>query len=175
VDGLDIGQTAQLLRVTWPQVRQALLVGTYWPQPVWQVKIPNPDGSQRELGIPTVLDRLIQRALLQLLQPLTDREGRAAGDGVAEQAMHRTEASDQRSQERGGQRLRAQIPGLRAVGGRGPSGVPLPTRPWTSSSRTARCGPARRMVWEGPGQRDRPLSRQRANDLWSRRQEWGAR
>ena len=63
VDGLDIERTAELLRTSWPQTRQALLAGTYRPQPVRRVMIPKPDGSQRELGIPTVLDRLIQQAL----------------------------------------------------------------------------------------------------------------
>jgi RNA-directed DNA polymerase len=92
VDGLDIEQTAQLLRTSWPQTRQALLAGTYRPQPVRKVMIPKPDGSQRELGIPTVLDRLIQQALLQVLQPLIDptfsehshgfRPGRRAHDAV---------------------------------------------------------------------------------------------
>ena len=92
VDGLDIEQTAQLLRTTWPPTRQALLAGTYRPQPVRRVMIPKPDGSQRELGIPTVLDRLIQQALLQVLQPLIDptfsehshgfRPGRRAHDAV---------------------------------------------------------------------------------------------
>jgi len=92
VDGLDIEQTAQLLRRSWPQTRQALLAGTYRPEPVRRVMIPKPDGSQRELGIPTVLDRLIQQALLQVLQPLIDptfsehshgfRPGRRAHDAV---------------------------------------------------------------------------------------------
>lgn len=92
VDGLDIEQTAELLRTSWPQTRQALLAGRYRPQPVRRVMIPKPDGSQRELGIPTVLDRLIQQALLQVLQPLIDptfsehshgfRPGRRAHDAA---------------------------------------------------------------------------------------------
>jgi RNA-directed DNA polymerase len=69
VDGLDIEQTAQALRTSWPQTRQALLAGRYRHQPVRKVMIPKPDGSQRELGIPTVVDRVIQQALLQVLQP----------------------------------------------------------------------------------------------------------
>jgi RNA-directed DNA polymerase len=72
VDGLDIEQTADLLRTSWPQTRQALLAGEYRPQPVRRVMFLKPDGSQWELGIPTVLDRLIQQALLQVLQPLID-------------------------------------------------------------------------------------------------------
>jgi len=92
VDGLDIEQTKLLLRTQWPDIRQALLQGRYRPQPVRKVMIPKPDGSQRELGIPTVTDRLIQQALLQVLQPLIDptfsehshgfRPGRRAHDAV---------------------------------------------------------------------------------------------
>ena len=92
VDGLDIEQTTQVIRTSWPDIRQALLAGTYRPSPVRKVMIPKPDGSQRELGIPTVLDRLIQQALLQVLQPLIDpsfsehshgfRPGRRAHDAV---------------------------------------------------------------------------------------------
>jgi RNA-directed DNA polymerase len=92
VDGLDIEQTAQAIRTNWSQIRQELLAGRYRPSPVRKVLIPKPDGSQRELGIPTVLDRLIQQALLQVLQPLIDptfskhshgfRPGRRAHDAV---------------------------------------------------------------------------------------------
>ena len=92
VDGLDIEQTAQVIRQSWPDIRQALLTGRYRPSPVRKVLIPKPDGSQRELGIPTVIDRLIQQALLQVLQPLIDptfsthshgfRPGRRAHDAV---------------------------------------------------------------------------------------------
>lgn len=92
VDGLDIEQTAQVVRQRWPDIRQELLAGRYRPSPVRKVMIPKPDGSQRELGIPTVLDRLIQQALLQVLQPLIDpsfsehsygfRPGRRAHDAV---------------------------------------------------------------------------------------------
>ena len=72
VDGLSIEHTAQLLRENWSEIRQALLWGRYRPSPVCKVLIPKPDGSQRELGIPTVIDRLIQQAPLQVLQPLID-------------------------------------------------------------------------------------------------------
>ena len=92
VDGLDIEQTAQAIRTNWPEIRQELLAGRYRPSPVRRVMIPKPDGSQRELGIPTVIDRLIQQALLQVLQPLIDptfsnhshgfRPGRRAHDAV---------------------------------------------------------------------------------------------
>ena len=92
IDGLDIPQTAEYLKWTWPEIRQQLLDGTYRPQPVRRVGIPKPDGSERELGIPTVTDRLIQQALLQVLQPQIDptfsqhsygfRPGRRAHDAV---------------------------------------------------------------------------------------------
>jgi RNA-directed DNA polymerase len=72
VDGLDIDQTAERLRSEWPAIREQLLSGTYRPQPVRRVTIPKPDGGERELGIPTVTDRLIQQALLQVLQPILD-------------------------------------------------------------------------------------------------------
>ena len=72
VDGLDIAQTAEHLRTAWPMIRIQLLQGAYRPSPVRRVAIPKPDGGERELGIPTVTDRLIQQAVLQVLQPLLD-------------------------------------------------------------------------------------------------------
>ena len=92
VDGMDIAQTGQHLAHAWPSIRRRLLDGTYQPQPVRRVGIPKPDGGERELGIPCVTDRLIQQALLQVLQPLIDptfsehsygfRHGRRARDAV---------------------------------------------------------------------------------------------
>ena len=92
VDGLDIDQTARQLVSTWPTLREQLLRGTYRPSPVRRVTIPRPDGGERELGIPTVTDRLIQQALMQVLQPILDptfsehsygfRPGRRARDAV---------------------------------------------------------------------------------------------
>ncbi|ELP0584573.1 group II intron reverse transcriptase/maturase [Escherichia coli] len=91
-DGLTIEQTVEHLKTRWPYIREALLNGTYRPQPVRRVEIPKPTGGTRELGIPTVTDRLIQQALLQVLQPLIDptfsefsygfRPGRSAHDAV---------------------------------------------------------------------------------------------
>jgi hypothetical protein len=65
VDGMTVDQLKDHLRAHWPEIRRQLLDGQYSPQPVNQVLIPKPDGSSRTLGIPTVVDRLIQQALLQ--------------------------------------------------------------------------------------------------------------
>ena len=72
IDGRDIDQTIDDLKRHWPRIREALLAGTYRPSAVRRVTIPKPNGGLRELGIPTVVDRLIQQALLQVLQPLID-------------------------------------------------------------------------------------------------------
>jgi len=72
VDGMTVDQLKDHLRVHWPEIRQQLLEGRYSPQPVKQVQIPKPDGGCRTLGIPTVVDRFIQQALLQALTPMYD-------------------------------------------------------------------------------------------------------
>lgn len=92
VDGKSIVETAEDLKTHWPRIREALLDGSYRPEPVRRVQIPKPGGGMRELGIPTVTDRLIQQALLQVLQPIIDpsfsehsygfRPGRRARDAV---------------------------------------------------------------------------------------------
>jgi RNA-directed DNA polymerase len=69
-DGERIAELAERLRTDWPQIRQQLLEGRYRPQPVLRVEIRKPNGGTRQLGIPTVLDPLIQQALLQVLGPL---------------------------------------------------------------------------------------------------------
>lgn len=98
VDGKSIAETAELLKTHWPRIREALLDGSYRPEPVRRVQIPKPGGGMRELGIPTVRDRLIQQALLQVLQPIIDptfsehsygfRPGRRARDAVLMAQRH---------------------------------------------------------------------------------------
>jgi RNA-directed DNA polymerase len=93
VDGLTIEATGRQLVTTWPAIREQLLSGTYQPQPVRRVEIPKRNGGTRQLGIPTVTDRLIQQAILQQLQPMLDplfskhsygfRPGRRAHDAIA--------------------------------------------------------------------------------------------
>ena len=92
VDGLTVEEAPEYLKTHWSRIRQELLNGTYRPQAVRRVEIPKPTGGMRELGIPTVLDRLIQQALLQVLQPMIDptfsefsygfRPSRSAHDAV---------------------------------------------------------------------------------------------
>src|ERR1700729_1188477 len=68
VDGMTVGGIKDYLNQHWPAIREQLLSGTYEPKPVRRVEIPKPDGGMRKLGIPTVLDRFIQQAVMQVLQ-----------------------------------------------------------------------------------------------------------
>lgn len=70
IDGMTTRELRPWLKEHWPGVRAALDTGTYRPQPVRRVMIPKPAGGQRPLGVPTVLDRLIQQAVLQVLEPV---------------------------------------------------------------------------------------------------------
>jgi RNA-directed DNA polymerase len=73
VDGMPVESLRPFLKKQWPQIKEALLNGQYKPQAVRRVNIPKPDGKgMRQLGIPTVLDRLIQQALHQVMQPVFD-------------------------------------------------------------------------------------------------------
>jgi RNA-directed DNA polymerase len=71
-DGITVDQFKSYLGTHWPRVREALLSAAYEPAPVRRVEIPKSGGGVRALGIPTVLDRFIQQALLQVLQPIID-------------------------------------------------------------------------------------------------------
>jgi group II intron reverse transcriptase/maturase len=92
VDGMTTRELRPWLTENWPTIRAKLEAGTYEPKPVRWHAIPKDGGGERELGIPTVLDRLVQQALLQVLQPLLDpsfsehsfgfRPGRSAHDAV---------------------------------------------------------------------------------------------
>jgi len=74
VDNMTVEQLRSYLREHWPRIKEELLAGDYQPQPVLKVEIPKPDGKgMRMLGIPTVVDRLIQQALLQVLSPIFER------------------------------------------------------------------------------------------------------
>jgi RNA-directed DNA polymerase len=98
VDGMTVRQLPDALARLWPRIARALVEGCYRPQPVKRVRIPKPDGGERDLGIPTVIDRVIQQAILQRLQPLWDptfsegsygfRPGRSAHQAVAAAQAH---------------------------------------------------------------------------------------
>src|SRR5919106_1903046 len=72
IDGIEVQQLASHFDNVWPDIRERLDHGTYRPQPVKRVSIPKPDGGKRMLGVPTVVDRLIQQAVLQVLTPVFD-------------------------------------------------------------------------------------------------------
>jgi RNA-directed DNA polymerase len=99
IDGRSVEDLMPFCQAHWARIRKELLSGTYQPQPVRRVEIPKPGGKgKRTLGIPTVLDRMIQQALLQVLQPLFDptfseesfgfRPGRSALDAVERAREH---------------------------------------------------------------------------------------
>jgi RNA-directed DNA polymerase len=74
IDGMPIEDFPAFARTHWPAIRQALIDGSYRPQPVRRVLIPKPDGGERALGIPTVVDRVIQQAIAQVMTPIFDPE-----------------------------------------------------------------------------------------------------
>jgi RNA-directed DNA polymerase len=94
IDGVTVGELPEVLAAHWSEIEEQLLRGRYRPQPVRRVRIPKPAGGWRDLGIPTALDRLLQQAVLQQLQPLWDptfsehsygfRPGRSAHQAVVQ-------------------------------------------------------------------------------------------
>ena len=72
IDGMSIDEFPEFARAQWDRIRESLLAGTYQPSPVKRVEIPKPTGGTRSLGIPTVLDRVIQQAMYQVLMPIFD-------------------------------------------------------------------------------------------------------
>ena len=68
IDGMSVDQLGPHLKTHWPTIRASLVEGTYTPQPVRRVAIPKPGGGTRHLGVPVVLDRFVEQALLQVLQ-----------------------------------------------------------------------------------------------------------
>ncbi len=98
IDGMSLEELPSYLKAHWPRIRRELQEGSYKPQPVKRVSIPKFGGGERHLGIPTVLDRLIQQALLQVIQPEWDRSfshssygfrpGRSAHQAIAQAQSH---------------------------------------------------------------------------------------
>jgi RNA-directed DNA polymerase len=94
IDGMTVDALPDHLRAHWSELREQLLAGAYRPSMVKEQLIPKSNGGVRKLGIPTVLDRFIQQALLQVLQPIFDptfsersygfRPGRRAHDAVVQ-------------------------------------------------------------------------------------------
>ncbi len=92
IDGMSVEELPGYLAGNWGRIRGSLLAGTYQPQPVKRVEIPKPNGGTRQLGIPTVVDRMIQQMILNVLQPKIDptfsehsygfRPGRSAHQAV---------------------------------------------------------------------------------------------
>lgn len=98
IDGMTVQELPRFLITNWADIHKALLSGTHRPQPVKRVEIAKPEGGIRKLGIPTVVDRFIQQAVLQVLQPLWEpsfsdhshgfRPGRSTHRAVAEAQQH---------------------------------------------------------------------------------------
>jgi len=96
IDGMTVDDLTAFVQQHWPRIAAQLLEGTYRPQPVRQVEIPKPKGGVRKLGIPTVLDRLIQQAMLQVLQAEWDGSFSHSSYGFrpgrsAHQAIHQAQ------------------------------------------------------------------------------------
>ena len=104
IDGMEVSELCGYLKEHWLEVREALESGKYRPSPVRRVEIPKPDGGVRQLGIPTVLDRLIQQAIAQVLTPMFEgvfsphsygfRPGRSAHQAVQQAQAYIREGYD---------------------------------------------------------------------------------
>ncbi len=104
MDGMEVKELRGFLKGHWLEVREALESGKYRPSPVRRVEIPKPDGGVRQLGIPTVLDRLIQQAIAQVLTPMFEpvfslhsygfRPGRSAHQAVQQAQEYIREGYD---------------------------------------------------------------------------------
>ena len=103
IDGMTVDELPEYLVQHWPTIREQLLRGTYKPQPVKRVEIPKSDGGVRKLGIPSVLDRFIQQAVMQVLQSKWDgtfsehsygfRPGRSTRQAISEAQQYIGEGS----------------------------------------------------------------------------------
>jgi group II intron reverse transcriptase/maturase len=104
VDGMEVKDLSGYLKAHWKEVRETLESGKYRPSPVRRVEIPKPDGGVRQLGIPTVLDRLIQQAIAQVITPMFEvvfspysygfRPGRSAHQAVQKSQEYIQEGYD---------------------------------------------------------------------------------
>jgi group II intron reverse transcriptase/maturase len=104
IDGMEVSELHGYLKEHWLEVREALESGKYRPSPVRRVEIPKPDGGMRQLGIPTVLDRLIQQAIAQVLTPMFEavfsahsygfRPGRSAHQAVQQAQAYIAEGNE---------------------------------------------------------------------------------
>ena len=104
VDGMEVKDLSSYLKAHWKEVRETLESGKYRPSPVRRVEIPKPDGGVRQLGIPTVLDRLIQEAIAQVITPMFEavfspysygfRPGRSAHQAVQKSQEYIQEGYD---------------------------------------------------------------------------------
>jgi len=101
IDGRGFDETETLIREHWNEIREHLLAGTYVPKAVKRVEIPKPGGGKRKLGVPTILDRFIQQAVLQVLAPIFEpgfsahsygfRPGRSAHEAVRQAQRYQEE------------------------------------------------------------------------------------
>ena len=104
VDGLDMSATHTYLQKNWDRIKAELESGTYRPSPVQRVEIPKPGGGMRKLGVPTILERVLQQAAHQILSPLLEpefsehsygfRPGRSAADAVQQAQQYQQEGKN---------------------------------------------------------------------------------